>query len=119
MNQTLNRVVITGMGAITPLGLSVEEMWQGLLAGKSGIGPVSRFDSSELRTHIAAEVRNFDPNNYMDRKETRRLDLRRWWLVANRPARRWWPGSDVHVPARWSCWRVVGAKRPAAKSCGD
>lgn len=75
MNQTLNRVVITGMGAITPLGLSVEETWQGLLAGKSGIGPVSRFDSSELRTHIAAEVRNFDPNNYMDRKEARRLDL--------------------------------------------
>ena len=42
---------------------------------ESGIGPVSRFDSSELRTHIAAEVRNFDPNNYMDRKEARRLDL--------------------------------------------
>lgn len=73
--MTQNRVVITGMGAITPLGLSVDEMWQGLIGGKSGIGSITHFDSSELRTHIAAEVKNFDPNNYMDRKEARRLDL--------------------------------------------
>lgn len=69
------RVVITGMGAISPLGLSVDETWQALLAGKSGIDRITKFDTSELRTNFAAEVRNFDPTNYMDRKEARRLDL--------------------------------------------
>ncbi len=68
------RVVITGIGAITPLGLSVDETWQGLLAGRSGIDHISRFDTSELRTTFAGEVRNFDPQNYMDRKEARRMD---------------------------------------------
>lgn len=69
------RVVITGMGAISPLGLSVDETWQALLAGKSGIDRITKFDTSELRTSFAAEVRHFDPTNYMDRKEARRLDL--------------------------------------------
>jgi 3-oxoacyl-[acyl-carrier-protein] synthase II len=69
------RVVITGLGAITPLGLSSAATWEGLLAGRSGIGRITRFDPSELRTHFAGEVRDFDPANYMDRKEARRLDL--------------------------------------------
>lgn len=69
------RVVITGMGAISPLGLSVDETWQALLAGKSGIDRITKFDPSELRTTFAAEVRHFDPTNYMERKEARRLDL--------------------------------------------
>jgi 3-oxoacyl-[acyl-carrier-protein] synthase II len=68
------RVVITGMGAISPLGLTVDESWQALLAGRSGIDYISRFDTSELRTKFAGEVRNFDPSNYMDRKEARRMD---------------------------------------------
>ncbi len=68
------RIVITGMGAITPLGLSVEETWNNLLAGRSGIELISRFDTSDLRTRFAGEVQGFDPANYMDRKEARRLD---------------------------------------------
>lgn len=68
------RVVITGMGAITCLGLDVATTWQKLLAGESGIRPITRFDPSELRTHFAGEVQDFDPTNYMDRKEARRLD---------------------------------------------
>jgi 3-oxoacyl-[acyl-carrier-protein] synthase II len=68
------RVVITGVGAITPLGLSNAATWEGLLAGRSGIAPITHFDASELRTHFAGEVRGFDPANYMDRKEARRLD---------------------------------------------
>jgi 3-oxoacyl-[acyl-carrier-protein] synthase II len=68
------RVVITGVGAVTPLGLSSTATWDALLAGRSGIGPITRFDSSDLRTHFAGEVRDFDPANYMDRKEARRLD---------------------------------------------
>lgn len=72
--KELNRVVITGMGAITPLGLTVTDTWDGLMAGRSGIDTISRFDASELRTRFAGEVRGFDATNYMDRKEARRLD---------------------------------------------
>lgn len=72
--QTPTRVVITGMGAITPLGLSMDETWSALLQGRSGIDHITRFDTSELRTTFAGEVKGFDPTNYMDRKEARRLD---------------------------------------------
>jgi 3-oxoacyl-[acyl-carrier-protein] synthase II len=68
------RVVITGMGAVTPLGLTVASTWEGLLAGRSGAGPITRFDSEEFETHIACEVKDFDPGNYLDRKEARRMD---------------------------------------------
>lgn len=73
-NGTPTRVVITGFGAITPLGLSVAETWDALLAGRSGIALITRFDTSDLRTRFAGEVKGFDPQNYMDRKEARRLD---------------------------------------------
>src|SRR5712692_3659350 len=68
------RVVVTGLGMITPLGSTVEKTWDGILAGKSGIGPITRFDPTGLDTTIAGEVRDFDPLDYMDRKEIRRSD---------------------------------------------
>ena len=68
------RVVITGIGMITPLGASVAKTWEGILAGRSGIGPITRFDPTGLETRIAGEVRDFDPTEYMDRKEIRRAD---------------------------------------------
>jgi len=64
----LPRVVVTGMGTINPLGLSVNEFWQGLAAGKSAIGPITRFDTSNHRVKVDAEVRNFDPAEYLDPK---------------------------------------------------
>ncbi|MGQ9627729.1 MAG: beta-ketoacyl-ACP synthase II [Anaerolineae bacterium] len=67
------RVVITGLGAITPLGLNVQKTWEGLLAGRSGIGPVTLFDASELPSRIAAEVKGFDPTRYMAPKQARRM----------------------------------------------
>ena len=67
------RVVITGMGAITPLGNSVEETWAGIKAGKSGIGPITLFDASVNKVHYAAEVKNFDPALYMDSKDARKM----------------------------------------------
>ena len=67
------RVVITGMGAITPLGNSVEETWAGIKAGKSGIGPITLFDASKNKVHYAAEVKNFDPALYMDSKDARKM----------------------------------------------
>lgn len=68
------RVVITGLGAITPLGHTLRDTWAALLAGQSGIAPVTRFDTSALRTHFAGEVKDFAPEKYMERKEARRLD---------------------------------------------
>ena len=68
------RVVITGVGALTPLGHTVAETWQSLLAGRSGIDYISKFDTTDLRVNFAGEVRGFDPGAYMDRKEARRLD---------------------------------------------
>src|SRR2546421_1181139 len=73
-NGERRRVVVTGLGMITPLGSTVEKTWDGILAGKSGIGPITRFDPTGLDTTIAGEVRDFDPLDYMDRKEIRRSD---------------------------------------------
>ena len=74
--ETLNvhRVVVTGWGTVNALGNNVEDFWASLLAGKSGIRPVTRFDVSELPTKIASEVVDFDPANYMDPKEAGRTD---------------------------------------------
>lgn len=69
------RVVVTGLGAVTPLGNSVEEFWQGLINGKNGVSPITRFDTSLFDTKFAAEVKNFDPLIYLDKKSIRRLDL--------------------------------------------
>jgi 3-oxoacyl-[acyl-carrier-protein] synthase II len=68
------RVVITGTGAVSPLGLSVEETWRNILNGKSGIGPITLFDASALPVRVACEVKGFAPENYMDAKEARRRD---------------------------------------------
>jgi 3-oxoacyl-[acyl-carrier-protein] synthase II len=68
------RVVITGMGVISPLGHTADEFWQNLLAGKSGVGAITRFDAAKFDTKIAAEVKNFNAENYIDKKEARRMD---------------------------------------------
>ncbi|MCL4274253.1 MAG: beta-ketoacyl-ACP synthase II [Anaerolineales bacterium] len=68
------RIVITGMGTVNPLGLSVKESWENVIAGRSGVGPITLFDSSPLQVHIAAEVKNFKPEEFMDGKEARRRD---------------------------------------------
>ncbi|MGB9723899.1 MAG: beta-ketoacyl-ACP synthase II [Chloroflexia bacterium] len=68
------RVVVTGMGAISPLGLDVPTLWQGLLEGRSGAAPITLFDAGPFDTRFACEVKGFDPLNYMDRKEARRSD---------------------------------------------
>lgn len=71
----LKRVVVTGLGAITPIGNTVSEYWDALCKGVNGAGPVTRFDSSKFKTRIACEVKNFDPLQFFDRKEARKLDL--------------------------------------------
>jgi len=69
------RVVITGVGLVSPLGLDVPSTWGGLLAGRSGIGPITRFDAAAYPCRIAGEVREFDPDRYLDRKEARKMDV--------------------------------------------
>lgn len=71
----LKRVVVTGLGAITPLGNTLPETWEGIINGKSGAGPITHFDASKFKTKFACEVKGFDPLKYMDRKEARKFDL--------------------------------------------
>ena len=68
------RVVITGMGAVTPLGNDAETSWQRLLAGESGAGPITQFDSTDYHVHFACEVKDFDPASWIERKQARRMD---------------------------------------------
>lgn len=68
------RVVVTGIGALTPLGNSLEAFWQGLLAGKSGAAPITLFDATKFKTRFACELKDYDPLNYFDRKDARKLD---------------------------------------------
>ena len=70
----MDRVVITGMGTVNPLGLTVEESWRNAVNGVSGVGPITLFDPAPLNVHFAAEVKNFEPDKFMDPKEARRRD---------------------------------------------
>ncbi|NLK15234.1 MAG: beta-ketoacyl-[acyl-carrier-protein] synthase II, partial [Bacteroidales bacterium] len=69
------RVVVTGIGAIAPLGNTAEETWKNMVNGVSGSAPITRFDASKFKTQFACEVKDFDPSNYFDRKEARKYDL--------------------------------------------
>jgi 3-oxoacyl-[acyl-carrier-protein] synthase II len=72
--QDVRRVVVTGIGAVTPLGLTASETWEGVLKNRCGIDTISAFDHTDFRVHLAAEVKNFDPTQYMEKKEARRMD---------------------------------------------
>ena len=74
MQNGARRVVVTGMGALTPIGLSVDEFWQGMMDGRSGAAPITKFDTEPFATKFACEPKGFDPAQYMDRKQARRLD---------------------------------------------
>lgn len=76
------RVVVTGMGAITPLGNDVETFWNGLVEGRNGIGPITKVDVSECKAKLAGEVKDFDPKNYMDFKSAKRMGLFSQYAVA-------------------------------------
>ena len=73
--MTKRRVVITGLGAISPVGIGVDETWAGIVAGKSGIARITRFDPGNFATQIAGEVKNFDVTQYLTAKEARRMDI--------------------------------------------
>ncbi len=70
-----DRIVITGMGAVTPCGIGVDAFWKGLIEGKSAVAPITRFDTENLPVKFAAEVKDFEPTNYMDKKKVREMEL--------------------------------------------
>lgn len=80
--MNLKRVVVTGLGAVTPLGNSAEETWQNMINGVSGAGPITHFDASQFKTQFACEVKNFNAADYMDRKEARKMDLYTQYAIA-------------------------------------
>ena len=99
------RVVVTGMGAISPVGLDVNSTWDAIIAGRSGVGPITHFDTTDYRTTIAAEIKGFDPKNYIPPKEARRMDpFAQYALVASREAIR-----SAGLPARRGKWPLVRA----------
>lgn len=79
----LKRVVVTGLGAVTPLGNSAEETWKNMLEGVSGAGPITHFDASKFKTQFACEVKDFNVGNYIDRKEARKMDLYTQYAIAS------------------------------------
>ena len=76
------RVVVTGMGAITPLGLNVEEFWNGVKEGRIGFGPITKFDAEGYKASLAAEVKGFDPKAFMDFKAAKRMEAFCQYAVA-------------------------------------
>ncbi|MFN3386487.1 MAG: beta-ketoacyl synthase N-terminal-like domain-containing protein, partial [Candidatus Thermochlorobacter sp.] len=68
------RIAITGVGVITPIGIGLQAFWEAMIAGKSGAGPITQYDASQTETKFACEVKGFDPNTYIDRKTALRMD---------------------------------------------
>ncbi|MEW5992892.1 MAG: beta-ketoacyl-ACP synthase II [Candidatus Zixiibacteriota bacterium] len=103
------RTVVTGIGVMSPLGNSFEELWQNLLAGKSGVGPVTRFDVTDYPTRIAAEVKDFDASVYIDKKEARRMDLAEQYAVAASELALQDSGLDIPAVDPDRCGVVIGS----------
>src|SRR3954464_2610677 len=100
MSTSMNgrrRVVITGIGAVTPLGNDVETTWSNLLAGESGAGPITHFDHADYPVHFACELKDFDPANWIDRKRARRMDRFAQMILA--AARQAQEDSGIDIPA--------------------
>ena len=83
----LKRVVVTGLGALTPIGNTIDEFWNGLINGKSGAAPITHFDATNFKTRFACEVKNFNPTDFLDRKEARKMDkFTQYAMVASQEA---------------------------------
>ena len=121
MEKKMRRVVITGMGAITPVGLSVEEFWNSVKEGKTNFAEVTRFDSTNYRAHMAAEINNFNPKDYMDFKSAKRMELFSQYAVAAAKEAIEQSGLDMtkEDPFRVGCsvGSGIGSMQVVEKSC--
>ena len=107
----MNRVVVTGMGVISPVGNDIENFWNSLIAGKNGVGMITRFDTSDQKVKVAAEVKDFEPTQYIEKAQVRKPDLftqsrqqyrqcRMQALLPEKTSRRnVWASMSVPVPA--------------------
>ena len=109
MHRVERRVVVTGLGLVTPLGIGNEVSWQAAIAGKSGIGPITRFDASQLPCRIAGEVKGFDPAVFMDKKEARRNDLFIQFGLAGAQLALQDAGLPLDQPLGERCGVIVGS----------
>ncbi|MFN2316885.1 MAG: beta-ketoacyl-ACP synthase II [Gemmatimonadales bacterium] len=105
----MQRVVVTGVGMVTPVGLTTEDTWAALLAGTSGAGPITKFDASRQQVRFACEVTGFDPQQYIDRKEARRYDLFAQYAIAAAHQAVSQAGLESAVPDRDRVGVVIGS----------
>ncbi len=103
------RVVVTGLGAVTPIGIGKDAFWQALLAGKSGIGPITRFDAADFSSKIAGEVKDFDPSLYIDKKEAKRMDRFTQFAVAASKMALEDSGIELEKEDRTMIGTIIGA----------
>ena len=107
----MERVVITGMGAVTPIGNDVPTFWEGLKTGKNGIGPITHFDTTNFKAKLAAEVKDFDPTLYVDKREAKRMDSYCSRQASRRSGwtgRRFFRSLSFGRVLRFRCWRSEG-----------
>ena len=105
------RVVVTGIGAVTPVGLDMPSTWDALINGRSGVSTITRFDSSSLPVHVGAEVKNFDPLVAVDYKELRRTDyFEQYAIAAAREAKR---NANIEITPELSEETGVGSAPPS------
>jgi 3-oxoacyl-[acyl-carrier-protein] synthase II len=103
------RVVVTGLGVVSPLGNSVAETWEGLVAGRSGAGPIRRFDPSNLEVRFGCEVKNFDPLKFIDKKEARRFDQFLQYAIAAAEGATCDAGFDGKAPEPERTGVIIGS----------
>ena len=108
----MKRVVVTGMGAITPIGLNIEEFWDGLKNGRTGFGEITQFDTSEFKVKVAASVKGFEAKDYMDVKSARRMELFCQYAVA--AAKEALLDSGIVMGYPWSRKTLTGLGAPLA-----
>ena len=114
-----NRVVVTGLGCISPIGLSVDEYWQNLLAGVSGAGRITTFDPEGLPVQIAAEVKGFDPGDYMDRKAARRMERFAQFSIAAAGQALADAGLEVNDSNAWDIGAIIATGGGGIRAVAD
>ena len=115
----MRRVVVTGLGAVTPLGNNVKTFWDGIKSGKCGIDKVTHFDASEFKTQIAGEVKDFEPSDYMDKKEARKMDRYTQFAMVAASEAVEDSGLDMELEDPWRVGVITGSGIGGIKTLED